>query len=101
MESSLSSASGFALYADQKNLSHADIEKRTGLIRHYVSRIVNGHVVPSIEMLEKFARAFKVPLCQLFYDGEEAPAPLPAKRVAHAHGAEGGETILSARDRVF
>ena len=33
----------------------------------------NGHTVPSIETLEKLARALEVPLYQLFYDGEEPP----------------------------
>jgi transcriptional regulator with XRE-family HTH domain len=33
----------------------------------------NGHTVPAIETLEKMARAFEVPMYQLFYDGEEPP----------------------------
>lgn len=58
---------------EKKNLSQGDIEKRTGLLRCYISRVENGHTVPSIETLEKIARAFEVPLYQLFYDGEEPP----------------------------
>jgi len=56
-----------------KNLSQGDIEQRTGLLRCYISRVENGHTVPSVETLEKMARALEVPLHQLFYDGEEAP----------------------------
>src|ERR1700686_816160 len=56
-----------------KNLSQGDIEKRTGLLRCYISRVENGHTVPAIETLEKFARALEVPLYQLFYEGEEPP----------------------------
>jgi transcriptional regulator with XRE-family HTH domain len=59
---------------EQKRMSQADIEKRTGLMRVYISRVENGHTVPSIETLEKFARALEVPMYQLFYDGEEPPA---------------------------
>jgi transcriptional regulator with XRE-family HTH domain len=55
---------------ESKNLSQGDIEKRTGLFRCYISRVENGHTVPSIETLEKLARALEVPLYQLFYDGE-------------------------------
>src|ERR1700685_2964584 len=64
---------------EEKKLSQGDIEKRTGLLRCYVSRVKNGHTVPAIETLEKFARALDVPLYQLFYDGDEPPkaAPLP------------------------
>jgi len=60
-------------FREQKKLSQGDIEKRTGLVRPYISRVENGHVVPSIETLEKFARALEVPMYQLFYDGEEPP----------------------------
>ena len=58
---------------EAKKLSQGDIEKRTGLLRCYVSRVENGHTVPAIETLEKMARALEVPLYQLFYDGEEPP----------------------------
>ncbi|HKN74215.1 MAG TPA: helix-turn-helix transcriptional regulator [Candidatus Acidoferrum sp.] len=58
---------------DHKNLSQGDIEKRTGLLRCYISRVENGHTVPAVETLEKFARALEVPVYQLFYDGEEPP----------------------------
>ncbi len=63
-------------------MSQGDIEKRTGLLRCYLSRVENGHTVPSIETLEKLARALEVPLYQIFYDGEQPPAlpPLPRRR---------------------
>src|SRR5207247_8666949 len=57
----------------EKRLSQGDIEKRTGLLRCYISRVENGHTVPAIETLEKLARALECPLYQLFYDGEEPP----------------------------
>ena len=56
-----------------KQLSQGDIEKRTGLLRCYISRVENGHTVPAIETLEKMARALEIPLYQLFYDGNEPP----------------------------
>ena len=58
---------------EQKKLSQGDIEKRTGLLRCYISRVENGHTVPAIETLEKLARALEVPLYQFFYEGEEPP----------------------------
>jgi transcriptional regulator with XRE-family HTH domain len=58
---------------EDKKLSQGDVEKRTGLLRCYISRVENGHTVPAIETLEKMARAFEIPLYQLFYDGEEPP----------------------------
>jgi transcriptional regulator with XRE-family HTH domain len=58
---------------EEKKLSQGDIEKRTGLLRCYISRVENGHTVPAIETIEKLARALEVPLYQLFYDGEEPP----------------------------
>jgi transcriptional regulator with XRE-family HTH domain len=58
---------------EAKKLSQGDIEKRTGLLRCYISRVENGHTVPAIETLEKLASAMEIPLYQLFYDGEEPP----------------------------
>jgi transcriptional regulator with XRE-family HTH domain len=58
---------------EDKKLSQGDIEKRTGLLRCYISRVENGHTVPAIETLEKMARALEVPMYELFYDGEEPP----------------------------
>ena len=55
---------------ESKNLSQGDIEKRTGLLRCYTSRVENGHTVPSVETLEKYSRALEVPLYKLFYDGK-------------------------------
>jgi transcriptional regulator with XRE-family HTH domain len=60
---------------ESKNLTQGDIEKRTGLLRCYISRVENGHTVPAMETLEKCARALEIPLYQLFYDGEEPPKP--------------------------
>jgi transcriptional regulator with XRE-family HTH domain len=57
-----------------KDLSQADIEKRTGLLRCYISRVENGHTVPSVETLEKFARALELPLYHLMFDGDKPPA---------------------------
>jgi transcriptional regulator with XRE-family HTH domain len=58
---------------EEKKLSQGDVEKRTGLLRCYISRVENGHTVPAVETLEKLARAFEVPLYQLFYEGEGPP----------------------------
>ena len=88
---------------EQKKLSQGDIEKRTGLLRCYISRVENGHTVPAIETLEKMARALEVPLYQLFYDGEEPPAlpNLPRRKTADeiAWGSRGKEARFLNRLR--
>lgn len=60
---------------EQKSMSQGDVEKRTGLLRCYISRVENGHTVPAIETLEKWAKALETPMYALFYDGEEPPKP--------------------------
>jgi transcriptional regulator with XRE-family HTH domain len=84
-----------------KNLSQGDIEKRTGLLRCYISRVENGHTVPTIETLEKMARALEVPLYQLFYDGEEPPKlpNLPKRKTADdiAWGVTGKDARLLSK----
>jgi transcriptional regulator with XRE-family HTH domain len=60
---------------EQKNMSQGVIEKRTGLLRCYVSRVENGHTTPSVDTMEKFARALEVPLYRLFTDDDHVKKP--------------------------
>ncbi|HTX76469.1 MAG TPA: helix-turn-helix transcriptional regulator [Terracidiphilus sp.] len=50
----------------QRGLSQGDIEKKTGLLRCYLSRVENGHTVPSLDTLSKIALALDVPIAQFF-----------------------------------
>src|SRR5713226_4448309 len=88
---------------EAKTLSQGDIEKRCGLLRPYLSRIENGHTIPSVETLEKLARALEVPLYQLFYEGEEPPIlpNLPKRKTAGeiAWGSTGKEARLLKKFR--
>ena len=59
---------------EAKKFSQGDIEKRTGLLRCYISRVENGHTVPAVETLEKLARALEVPMYRLFHEGEAEPS---------------------------
>jgi transcriptional regulator with XRE-family HTH domain len=56
-------------FRTQKALSQGDIEKRTGLLRCYLSRVENGHTIPSLDTLAKIATAMDIPLAQFFGDG--------------------------------
>ena len=52
----------------QKGLSQGDIEKKTGLLRCYLSRVENGHTVPSLDTLSKIAQALDLPISQFFVE---------------------------------
>lgn len=52
----------------QKGLSQGDIEKKTGLLRCYLSRVENGHTVPSLDTLSKIAHALDLPISHFFAD---------------------------------
>ena len=86
---------------EEKKLSQGEIEKRTGLLRCYISRVENGHTVPAVETLEKFARALEVPLYQLFYDSDKPPSlPNILKRKSAgeiAWGSSGKDAHLLAK----
>ena len=56
-------------YRLQKGMSQGDIEKRTGLLRCYLSRVENGHTIPSLDTLAKIATAMDLPLAQFFHEG--------------------------------
>lgn len=71
---------------EDKKLSQADIEKRSGLLRCYISRVENGYTIPAIKTLEKLAGALEVPLYQIFYDGRKVPAlPIVPNRMRGGH----------------
>jgi len=80
---------------EEKKLSQGDVERRTGLLRCYISRVEKGHTVPAIETLEKLARALECPLYHLFYEGQEPPQlPTLLKRkssIDFAWGSTGKE----------
>lgn len=82
---------------EHKQLSQGDVERRTGLIRSYISRVENGHTVPSLDTLEKLAAALEVPLYVLLYDGNEPP-PIPKPPLAHKAAALWGAT---GKDAVY
>jgi transcriptional regulator with XRE-family HTH domain len=64
-------------------LSQGHIEERTSLFRCYLSRVECGHTTPTIETLEKWARALDLELYQLFYAGNSKPvAPKLTKTTA-------------------
>jgi transcriptional regulator with XRE-family HTH domain len=58
---------------EARHLSQGEIENRTGLLRCYTSRVECGHTIPSLETLEKMAKAFDLEFYQLFYSGSGKP----------------------------
>jgi transcriptional regulator with XRE-family HTH domain len=79
---------------ESKHLSQGDVEKRTGLLRCYTSRVEGGHTVPNVETLEKYASALEIPMYRIFYAGEEPPEKpdLPgAKYGEDMWGSKGSE----------
>jgi transcriptional regulator with XRE-family HTH domain len=88
---------------ESKNMSQGDIEERTGLLRCYISRVENGHTVPAVETLEKFARALEVPMYQLFYDSDMPPVALslPTQNGIKIFGSSRKEARLLAKFRRY
>jgi len=92
-------------FREFKKLSQGDVEKRSGLVRCYISRVENGHTVPTLETLEKFARALKVPLYQFFYEERptehlEDPASRPKGVSDWASRGRGKRLFLRLRQAV-
>jgi transcriptional regulator with XRE-family HTH domain len=52
---------------EKKGLTQGLIEQRSGLLKCYVSRVENGHTVPSLGTLERFAAALEIPVHEIFY----------------------------------
>lgn len=51
----------------QQGLSQAQIRSATGLMLGHISRLENGRTAPTLETLERYSRALKVPIHTLFY----------------------------------
>lgn len=83
---------------ERKGLTQGDIEKRSNLLRCYISRVEDGHTIPTLENLERFSRALEVPLCTLFSDGCEIAASslLTAEQIAWASGSDASVHRLMA-----
>jgi transcriptional regulator with XRE-family HTH domain len=71
-------------YRMRKGMSQGDIEKKTGLLRCYLSRVENGHTIPSLDTLSKIASAMELPLGQFFsepHTNGRTPPPLTEDEV--------------------
>jgi transcriptional regulator with XRE-family HTH domain len=82
----------------EKKFSQGEIEKRTGLLKCYLSRVECGHTVPNIETLEKWTRALEIPLYVLFYDGKEPPKTPKLPKRKRNDKTEWGNSPRDARD---
>jgi transcriptional regulator with XRE-family HTH domain len=80
---------------EERKMTQGDIEKRSGLMRCYVSRVENGHTVPSLETLERWARALDVPLYQVFYDEKLDSPPTQSLKFRQAlWGSKGKDAYV-------
>ena len=83
---------------ESRELSQGDIEKRTGSLRCYISRVENGHTVPAVATLEKMARALEVPMYRLFHEGEAAAGIRKLKPPKDDEwGSTGGEAVYLSK----
>jgi transcriptional regulator with XRE-family HTH domain len=64
-----------------KGMSQADIEKRTGIFRCYISRVELGFIVPKLPTLEKLVKALGTSLCAFFVEGEVRRKPAKVVRL--------------------
>ncbi len=100
-------------YRLQKGMSQGDIEKKTGLLRCYLSRVENGHTVPSLETLQKIAKALDLQLSEFFAEdamgremsglnlGEEEIRFLTQVQRYSAHLGDSDRRLLLAMVRKF
>jgi transcriptional regulator with XRE-family HTH domain len=87
---------------EQKKMSQGDIEKRTGLLRCYISRVENDHTVPSVNTLEKMARALEVPMYRLFTDDDHVKKPnIPTEVVPRQATNSKQERVVRSFAKLF
>jgi transcriptional regulator with XRE-family HTH domain len=87
---------------EQKKISQGEVEKRTGLLRCYNSRVENGHTVPCLEALEKMPRALEVPTYRLFTEDVDVEKPnIPLRQVPSRAVATKQDRELRAFAKLF
>lgn len=87
---------------ERKGMSQGDVEKRTGLLRCYISRVENEHTVPSVDTLEKLARALEIPMYRIFTDDDHVKKPnIPAEAVRSRAVSSKEDKELRAFARLF
>jgi len=100
MEEKMSIGQRIRRLREQKGLSQGDIERQTGMLRGYISRVEHGHTTPSVETLQRFAAALDVPMYRLFYNAEDGALPAAVggrpgtptlEELAQSAGTEGSE----------
>jgi transcriptional regulator with XRE-family HTH domain len=69
-----------------KNLSQADLERRSGLARCRISWLEHGRAVPTIETLERIADALEIPAYRLLYDSDDPAQSVKCSNDAAANG---------------
>jgi len=57
----------------KRGLSQGDIERRSGLLRCYLSRVENGHTTPSLDTLAKIASAMDTSVGELLASSSGEP----------------------------
>ncbi len=83
---------------EAKGLSQGDIERRSGLLRSYISRVEGGYIAPSLSTLEKFAKALEVEPYQLLYSSEGRPtAPKVPEQAGLSKAAKRLIDVVRAR----
>jgi transcriptional regulator with XRE-family HTH domain len=86
----------------RKNLSQGEIEKRTGLLRCYISRVENNHTVPSVDTIKKMARALEIPMYRILTDEEHVKKPnIPAEIIRSRAADSKQESVLRAFAKLF
>ena len=82
-----------------RNLSQADMERRTGIPRCRISWLEHGRAVPTIETLEKISDALEIPVYRLLYDGDEVTQTVKASSKIATNGNKG--TIRKNESRLL
>jgi transcriptional regulator with XRE-family HTH domain len=54
---------------EKRGWTQGDVERASGMLRAYISRVELGRTVPSVESIERFAAILDVPTYEVFREG--------------------------------
>jgi transcriptional regulator with XRE-family HTH domain len=82
---------------EARHFTQEEIRKRTGMLRPHISRLENGHTVPSVKTLERMARALEVPINKIFLGVEQSSPVSPIPLIPDAPEITFGRTASERR----
>ena len=84
------------------DLSQTQLAERLGISKSYLSELESGKKTPSLEILQKYAESFSMPLSSLLFFSENVESPTRSERARAAIATKALKMLewIAAKDEI-